>query len=128
VDPVILRNRLLDGYFEFPCMREEPSSYQTYKPENILEVLESDFNRLIFVPSAHVGPCLGHYHQNDNSYIIFGARLPMGAALDAPDLSRNKIVVRLNAPADDMRLRILHTIALNGKQCSQDIICVRGRI
>jgi DNA-binding transcriptional ArsR family regulator len=91
-------------------------------PEKHLEIIERDFNRLVFVPSAHVGPYLGHFYRNDTYYIIFGARLPQGAALDAPDLSRNEIVVRLNALADDTRLRILHFIAQNGEQCSQDII------
>ena len=45
-----------------------------------------------------------------------------GATVDAPDLSRNEIVVRLNALADDTRLRILRYIADNGEQRSQDII------
>jgi DNA-binding transcriptional ArsR family regulator len=218
MDPIALRDRLLDGYFDLPCMRDEPSPYQSYaevlespesyidfligrfgsevvdpqlekeaytyvthpaamqelivshlrmmwdrflaaewarveamladsaaafeaanltrlsygeaaefitgRPleEKVLEIIERDFHRLIFVPSAHVGPYLGHYHQNDTYYILFGARLPQGTAVDAPDLSRNEIVVRLNALADDTRLRILHYIAQNGEQCSQDII------
>jgi DNA-binding transcriptional ArsR family regulator len=218
MDPVVLRDRLLDGYFDLPCMRDEPSPYKTYEevllsPENYLdfllgrfgtewvdpelekqaytyavnptamqilivshlrmmwdrfladewariepmladsanafnatnlkrlsnseaaefitgqplsekdlEIIERDFQRLVFVPSAHVGPYLGRYHQNDTYYILFGARLPEGATVDAPDLSRNEIVVRLNALADDTRLRILRYIADNGEQRSQDII------
>lgn len=218
VDPVTLRDRLLDGYFDLPCMRDEPSPYKTYEevlrspehyvdflvgrfgpdhvdpelekqaytyvvnppemqallvahlrlmwdrflagewqrvepmladsaaafnaanlkrlsyseaaefitgqplPEKDLAIIERDFQRLVFVPSAHIGPYLGRYHQNDTFLILFSARLPQGATVDAPDLSRNEIVVRLNALADDTRLRILHFIALNGEQCSQDII------
>ena len=218
MDPVVLRDRLLDGYFDLPCMRDEPSPFKTYEevlrspesyldfllgrfgtewvdpelekqaytyavnptamqilivshlrmmwdrfladewarvepmladsanafnatnfrrlsnseaaefitgqplPEKDLEIIERDFQRLVFVPSAHIGPYLGRYHQNDTYYILFGARLPEGATVDAPDLSRNEIVVRLNALADDTRLRILRYIADNGERRSQDII------
>jgi DNA-binding transcriptional ArsR family regulator len=218
MDPLILRDRLLDGYFDMPCMRDEPSPYKTYEevlrspksyidfligrfgpevvdpelekqayiyatnppemqklivshlrmmwdrflaaewarvepmladsaaafnaanvqrlslseaaefvtgqplPEKDLEIIEREFQRLVFVPSAHVGPYLGRYHMNDTYYILFGARLPQGVTLDTPDLSRNEIAVRLNALADDTRLRILHYIAMNGEQRSQDII------
>lgn len=218
MDPAQLRDRLLDGYFDLPCMRDEPSPYQTYEevlqsPESYLDfltgrfgaeivdpqlerqayeyavnpaamqglivshlrmmwdrfladewarvepmladsaaafnavnlagmpireaaefitgqpladtdwtVIERDFRRFIFVPSAHIGPYLGRYYRGDTYVIVFGARLPQGTAVSAPDLSRNEIVVRLNALADDTRLRILHLIAEEGELRSQDII------
>jgi DNA-binding transcriptional ArsR family regulator len=81
-----------------------------------------DVNRIVFVPSAHVGPYLGRIHGEDTLWVIFGARLPQGAGLDAPDLSRAEIVVRMNALADDDRLRILRLLAEHGELKSPEII------
>ena len=218
MDPVLLRDRLLESYFEMPCMRDEPSPYQT--PEEVLhspadyvnflvgrfgtEIVDPDlerqaytyvinptamqtliashlrmmwdrflaeewervspmladsvaafsatnlremsyqeaaqfvtgqqladmdwnkieetFSRVVFVPSTHGGPYLGKYHRGDKFIIVYGARLPEGTTVVAPDLSRNEIVVRLNALADDTRLRILRLIADHGEQRSQDIM------
>jgi len=78
--------------------------------------------RLIFVPNAHVGPYLGKYHANKALVVVFGARSPKGARGVASDLSRAEIVVRLNALADDTRLRILRLVAENGELCAQDVI------
>jgi len=218
MDPFVLRDRLLDGYFNLSCMRDEPSPYSTYEevlrsPESYLDFLinrfgsehvdpdlerhaytyavnptamqilivshlrmmwdrflaaewtriepmltdsaaafndagvkrmdiheaaefitgqplkqkewdppEQDIHRYVFVPSAHIGPYIGHFLQGDSLVILFGARLPEGTTIHAPDLSRNEIAVRLNALADDTRLRILRYIADNGEQRSQDII------
>lgn len=86
---------------------------------------EPDFDkheRLIFVPSAHVGPYLGFFEHDRAFGIIFGARLPAGAQVNAPDLSRNEIVVRMSALADDTRLRILRYVADHGEARSQEII------
>ena len=84
------------------------------------KLLESE--QLVFVPSTHVGPYLGMFPQGDAVRIVFGARLPEGVDLHAPDLSRAEILVRLSALADDNRLSILKFIADNGEQRSQDII------
>jgi hypothetical protein len=81
-----------------------------------------DKEQLVFVPSAHVGPYLGMFPRGDAMRIVFGARLPEGADLHAPDLSRTEILVRLSALADDNRLRILKLIADEGEMRSQDII------
>jgi len=78
--------------------------------------------RLVFVPSAHVGPYLSFFKHNGVLGILFRARLPQGTRLDAPDLSRADLVVRLNALADDTRLRILKLIAQEGELRSPDIM------
>ena len=78
--------------------------------------------RLVFVPSAHVGPYLSFFKDNGVLGIIFRARLPEGTRFDAPDLSRADLVVRLNALADDTRLRILRLIAQEGELRSPDIM------
>jgi ArsR family transcriptional regulator len=78
--------------------------------------------RIVFVPSAHVGPYVWHFCSSDALRILFGARLPEGATFSAPDLSRAEILVRLNALADSNRLRILKLISERGEQSSLDVI------
>jgi DNA-binding transcriptional ArsR family regulator len=81
-----------------------------------------NYDRFVFVPSAHVGPYLGRIFGERTLWVIFGARLPQGASEEAPDLSRTEIVVRMNALADDDRLRILRLIAERGEMKSPEII------
>jgi DNA-binding transcriptional ArsR family regulator len=88
------------------------------KTEETLECAE----RLTFVPSAHIGPYHGQLCGRDRLWIIFGARLPEGVQFEAPDLSRNEIVVRLSALADDTRLSILRLVSTQGEKRSQDIM------
>ena len=79
--------------------------------------------RVVFVPSAHLGPYLGKlWAGGDILWVLFGARLPEGAQFQAPDLSRAEIVVRLSALADDNRLQILKLISEKGELSSQDIM------
>lgn len=78
--------------------------------------------RVIFVPNAHIGPYLAKYKFGDDLVILFGARLPEGTQVVAPDLSRADILVRLSALADDTRLHILKFISDEGEQRSQDIM------
>ena len=78
--------------------------------------------QIVFVPSAHVGPYLGRFMHGDTAGVIFGARLPKGVHIDAPDLSRAEILVRLSALADDTRLRILKLASDEGEKRSQDIM------
>jgi hypothetical protein len=85
-------------------------------------IREEDFSRMVFVPSAHSGPYLGKFHRGREFFVFFGARLPEGSTFHAPNLSRNELVVRLNALADDTRLRILRYVADNGEQRSQTIM------
>lgn len=89
--------------------------------------------RLVFVPSAHIGPYLGIFHGDSDAQervlgIVFGARLPQGTQMPSQDLSRAadlgraEILVRLSALADDTRLQILRLVATVGELRSQDII------
>lgn len=87
----------------------------------------ADLERIVFVPSAHVGPYLGKLHLKSDPgqlYLIYGARLPEGirAARPASALSRAELVVRFSALADDTRLRILALLGEQGELCAQDII------
>lgn len=78
--------------------------------------------QVIFLPSAHIGPYLGQLRGQGVLRIVFGARLPEGVPYSAPDLSRAELLVRLNALADNNRLRILKQISEQGEQSSQEII------
>ncbi len=79
--------------------------------------------RLVLVPHPHTGPYVMRLHDQDGNLVLFiGARLPSGSTLHAPDLNRAEITVRLEALADDNRLRILRMIAERGEVRSQDII------
>jgi DNA-binding transcriptional ArsR family regulator len=82
--------------------------------------------RIVLIPSAHVGPYLGTFWTGTTHWILFGARLPEGAQFHAPDLSRAEIVVRLGALADDNRLRILQQVAGGGELSSQEIMAGLG--
>lgn len=78
--------------------------------------------RITFVPSAHIGPYIGKLLLGDTLYIMFGARLPRGAQSPSSDLSRAELLIRLNALADDTRLRILEMLTREEELCAQDII------
>ena len=82
--------------------------------------------RIILVPSAHVGPYKGKYREGGTYWLLFGARLPEGSQYYAPDLGRAEIVVRLSALAEDNRLRILQAVAEAGELASQDIMAGLG--
>ncbi len=77
---------------------------------------------LVFVPSTHNGPYIGKFVFKNTHGVIFAARLPVDTKVDAPDLSRNEITIRLTALADDIRLNILRTIAEQGELKSQEIM------
>jgi DNA-binding transcriptional ArsR family regulator len=84
------------------------------------------FPLFILAPSAHVGPYVGRFCESGTFWVLFGARLPAGSQVHAPDLSRAEIVVRLGALADDNRLRILQAVSEAGELSSQQIMADLG--
>lgn len=84
------------------------------------QVTEAD--RVVFAPSAHVGPYLGKFVAGRTLVILFGARVPASASRDEPDLSRTEILTRLDALADDHRLRILRLAADAGGVKATDVM------
>ena len=72
-----------------------------------------EVEQIIFIPSAHTGPYLLHFggHGQTMARVIYGARVPEGAAIRSPALSRSELLMRLNALANDTRLRILELLA-----------------
>ncbi len=85
-------------------------------------LLHDDLDQIIFVPSAHLGPYLGKFLQERTLRLFFGARQPQGISVGSPDLSRSDLLVRLNALADDTRLRILTLLKEENELCSPEII------
>jgi DNA-binding transcriptional ArsR family regulator len=85
----------------------------------------AEASRLVLVPHPHAGPYTMHHFGPDSTlYMFIGAHLPKGSVLDAPDLTRSEILVRLNALTDDTRLQILRQIAESGELRSQEVIDV----
>ncbi len=81
-----------------------------------------DAERVILAPSAHIGPYIGKFITGRNLVVLFGARLPEGAASEVPDLSRTEILTRLDALSDDHRLQILRMAADAGEVRATDVM------
>lgn len=90
-------------------------------PEEWEKVIE-ETEEFVFVPSPHIGPYIILNHSDKRMQITFGARIPKGAAISSPALNRSELITRLNALADDTRLRILDLLANEGEMGAQEII------
>ncbi|HEC23371.1 MAG TPA: ArsR family transcriptional regulator [Chloroflexi bacterium] len=98
---------------------------------DLKDVLQADLSTvrtLIFVPSAHIGPYVTLHISPDGETVrvAFGARTPEGVPVHSPALSRSELLVRLNALADDTRLRILELLSTHGELRAQDIMTRLG--
>lgn len=82
--------------------------------------------RIVFVPSAHVGPYLGKFFREPVLWLLFGARLPEGVPAAASAVSRSELTVRLSALNDDTRLRILALIGQQGELCAPEVMAKLG--
>jgi DNA-binding transcriptional ArsR family regulator len=91
-----------------------PRDWETWLPE---------VEHLVFIPSAHIGPYMVLIDRTGTTArIIFGARVPAGAATVSPALNRSELLTRLGALADDSRLRILELLAREGELGAQQVI------
>ncbi len=83
-----------------------------------------DAEHIIFIPSVHTGPYIIRLGGVDDTTerIVFGARIPEGASARLPALGRSELLMRLNALADDTRLRIMELLAQEGELSTPDII------
>ena len=87
------------------------------------ENLMPDIEEVIFIPSAHIGPFLLPIHVSDKTArIIFGARIPKGAAITSPALQRSELLMRLNTLADETRLHILELLTQEEELGAKDIM------
>ena len=89
--------------------------------ENLRPEIEKR-DHLILVPSAHLGPYAHLITNGDTAWLLFGARVPKGFKGHAPELNRSEILVRMNALADDTRLRILKLLSSDGELASTEIM------
>ncbi len=128
-----------------PMLNESVSAYRqmTFNDMTVLEAIRAvtgrdmrnhmsehdhlaDVTRVRFTPSAHIGPYITRFPDGETLHVVFGARLPRGAAAQSSALSRSELLVRLNALADDVRLRILELLTQHDELCAQDIIEILG--
>lgn len=87
------------------------------------EDLQEKASQLIFIPSPHIGPYLLLSSFGDaTARITFGARVPEGVFTSFPTLDRSELLMRLNALADDTRLRIIELLTEEGELGAQDIM------
>jgi len=91
--------------------------------DNLSEKLKSA-HTLTFIPSAHLGPYLAwmQREEGERMIIFFGVRQPKNAKVQSLALSRSELLVRLNALADETRLRILELLTEHNEMCAQDFI------
>lgn len=84
----------------------------------------NEARHLIFVPSPHMGPYISWFQceRINHDMVVFGARLPQNANHKSTALNRSELLVRLNALADETRLRILEMLAQEDEICAQDFI------
>ena len=96
-------------------------------PASSIHWLE-EAEHIIFIPSAHTGPYL--LRLGGESYsaerLVFGARIPEGSRVSSPTLSRSELLMRLNALANDTRLRILELVVQKGELNTPEIMAQIG--
>jgi DNA-binding transcriptional ArsR family regulator len=83
-----------------------------------------EVQHIIFVPSAHTGPYLLYMGGLDETTarVIYGARVPEGAAIRSPTLARSELLMRLSALDNDVRLRILKLLSRGGELSTAEIM------
>jgi DNA-binding transcriptional ArsR family regulator len=83
-----------------------------------------EVEHLLFIPSVHTGPYLLHLPGLDESTvrIVYGARVPKGAAVRSPGLTRSELLMRLNALANDVRLQVLEWVGQEGERSTTEIM------
>ncbi len=87
-----------------------------------LDELEAYIDEIIFTPSPHLGPYIAKLPEGNTLRVLYGARLPRGVQVSSSALSRSELLIRMNALADDTRLRILEMLTQRDEMCAQDII------
>jgi DNA-binding transcriptional ArsR family regulator len=91
-------------------------------PQEGRRFLES-LDQMVLIPSAHTGPYLVRLGGLNATAVrfLFGARIPEGAAVRTPALSRSELLMRLSALANDTRLSILELLARQGEMGTPEI-------
>jgi DNA-binding transcriptional ArsR family regulator len=79
-------------------------------------------DRVVFIPSFHMGPYLGRRVLKDAMYIFFSPKITEGMALSSPDLTRADIHTRLATLGDDIRLQMLKALTRHAELSSKQIM------
>jgi len=83
--------------------------------------------RIVFVPSTHIGPYLVLMDcQESVARIVMRARIPKGATVTSHVLDRSELLMRMQALSDDTRLRILELLARKDELTAQDVMSELG--
>jgi hypothetical protein len=77
---------------------------------------------VIFVPSAHVGLYASKFGTEDTLWVLVNTTVIMDWTLRQAPVGRPELLARLNALADEMRLRILDLLARHDELSAQEII------
>ncbi len=77
---------------------------------------------VVIIPSAHIGPFLMTMDKTESTvWLVVRARIPEGAGITSPTLTRSELLMRLSALSNDTRLRILELIYSKGESNASDI-------
>lgn len=77
---------------------------------------------VVIIPSAHIGPYLMTMDNIDGTvWLVVRARIPEGAGISSPSLTRSELLMRLSALSNDTRLRILEYLNQEGEQNANEI-------
>ena len=82
--------------------------------------------QVVFVPAVHTTSFVSRFMSGNTAWLLFNPRVPQGVRSPSLDLSRSDLLTRLQAVADDTRLRILQLVNEHGELCSQDLIRMLG--
>lgn len=90
------------------------------------ERLANYFSRatmLTCIPTPHLGPYISYYmkHETKEVILFFGARPPR-SSVRGSELDRADLLVRLNALADETRLRMIELLSQREEICAQDFM------
>jgi DNA-binding transcriptional ArsR family regulator len=93
-------------------------------PDEWITALESA-KEVVFIPSVHIGPFMILFDfDGHTAYIMGHARVPEGSTVQAVELDRSDLLIRLAALSDASRLRVLELAAERGSITTQDVMDV----
>jgi DNA-binding transcriptional ArsR family regulator len=94
------------------------------KGRDFFEKEMTEARHIQFVPSPHIGPYVTWLNdeKNGDDMVFFGARMPQNSPRRSDELSRSELLTRLNALADETRLRMLEMLTREEEICAQDFI------
>ena len=93
-------------------------------PEEWQSVLELA-TEVVFIPSVHIGPFMILFEfDGQTAYVVGQARIPEGSTVQAAELDRSDLLIRLAALSDPSRLRVLELAADRGTITTQDVMDV----